>query len=370
MQIKIYYEFNEEIKTYWKDLELISDITPFQTYIWIESWQKIIGSPVYKTKPVIICLFNEDTLEAIIPLCIKKEGFISILEWLGGPNTDYMLPIIKKDSYIFTIDFFNLWSDIKSNIPHHDILHLTKQPAKIGINKNPFVHSLNSSFIMNSYQSFIKNDWEDYKEAHISKKVLADSRRQRKRLAEIGNLNFKIFSDEEGMSQVTKTMLRQKKRRYQEKEGWDMFQISEFKDFYLGLPKQLSMKASVHCSALLLDTKIIACHWGILEEEKLFYLMPTHEGGEYSKYSAGKLLLEELHKWCSLTGVNYLDFTGGDEHYKKIWTNQSEKLFEALESNSLKGNFYLYFNYLKSVLKRAPIIGKYLRNFYHLIKRK
>ena len=370
MQIKIYYEFNEEIKSLWKDLELNADITPFQTYVWIENWQKKIGSPVYKIQPVIICLFNKGILEAIIPLCIKKEGSISILEWLGGPNTDYMLPIIKKNSHIFTTAFSSLWSEVKSNIPHFDILHLTKQPSEIGTNKNPFVHFLDSRFIMNSYQSFIKNDWEDYKEITISKKVLADSRRQRKRLAELGNLSFQIFSDQEGMSHVTRTMLRQKRRRYQEKEGWDMFQISEFQDFYLELPKQLSIKASVHCSALLLDTKIIACHWGILEDNKLFYLMPTHEGGKYSKYSAGKLLLEELLKWCSLTGVNYLDFTGGDEPYKKIWTNQSEELFEVLESNSLIGNFYLYFNYLKSALKRSPIIGVYLTNFYRLIKRK
>ena len=370
MQIKIYHEFNEEIESYWKDLELTSEITPFQSYIWLESWQRIVGSPVYKIQPVIICLFNKDILEAIIPLCLKKEGPIKVLEWLGGPNTDYMLPIIRKDSVLFTSDFPSLWADIESKIPNYDILHLTKQLSRIGLNENPFVHQFACNLIMNSYQSFLNIDWEEYKAKHISKKVLSDSRRQRKRLSELGNLHFKIMSDEEGMNLVTETMLNQKKRRYIEKEGWDMFQVSEFQDFYLQMPKKLNTNASIHCSALFLDNRIIACHWGILDTETLFYLMPTHEGGEFSKFSAGKLLLEELLEWCSKIGVKSLDFTGGDEPYKKIWTNVSQELFEVLESRTTKGSFYLSFHSFKSSLKEFPLIGSFLTNLYHLITRK
>tara|TARA_Y100001936_G_scaffold234293_1_gene261180 strand:+ start:40082 stop:41197 length:1116 start_codon:yes stop_codon:yes gene_type:complete len=370
MEIKIYNEFNDEVKSYWEDLEIITESTPFQSYLWLESWQTIIGAPIYKNQIVIICVFLEDHLEAILPLCIRKEGFVRVLEWLGGPNTDYMMPLIKKDSIFLQSNFLNFWEDIKSKVPSYDVLNLTKQPAKIGLNQNPFVYYLDNNFIMNSYQSFLNSGWQEYKEEFISKKVLSDSRRQRKRLSELGKLHFKVFSDEEDISSFIETMLKQKKRRYEEKEGWDMFQINEFRDFYINLPKKLTRDSSVHYSALLLDNKLIACHWGLINKHTLYYIMPTHEGGEFAKYSAGKLLLEELLEWCSLNGIQYLDFTGGDEPYKKIWTNQSEELFEVLESNSLMGNFYLYFNNLKSALKRSPIIGVYLTNFYRLIKRK
>ena len=258
MEIKIYNEFNDEIKSYWKDLESIAESTPFQSYLWLESWQTIIGAPIYKNQVVIICVFLENKLEAILPLCIRKEGFVRVLEWLGGPNTDYMMPLIKRDSILFQSKFLSSWEDIKSRLPSYDILNLTNQPVKIGLNLNPFVQYLDSNFTMNSYQSFLNSEWQEYKEKFISKKVLSDSRRQRKRLSELGKLHFKVFSDKEDINTFIETMLKQKKRRYNEKEGWDMFQITEFRDFYINLPKKLSHDSSVHYSALLLDNKLIA----------------------------------------------------------------------------------------------------------------
>tara|TARA_X000000368_G_scaffold305325_1_gene243626 strand:- start:10416 stop:11528 length:1113 start_codon:yes stop_codon:yes gene_type:complete len=370
MEIKIYNEFNDEIKSYWKDLESIAESTPFQSYLWLESWQSIIGAPIYKNQVVIICVFLENKLEAILPLCIRKEGFVRVLEWLGGPNTDYMMPLIKRDSILFQSKFLSFWQDIKSRLPSYDILNLTNQPAKIGLNPNPFVQYLDSNFTMNSYQSFLNSEWQEYKEKFISKKVLSDSRRQRKRLSELGKLHFKVLSDEEDINTFIETMLKQKKRRYKEKEGWDMFQITEFRDFYINLPKKLSHDSSVHYSALLLDNKLIACHWGLINKHTLYYIMPTHEGGEFAKYSAGKLLLEELLEWCSLNGIQYLDFTGGEEPYKKIWTNQSFELSEVLESKSLIGFAYISFQLMKNFLRDLPIIGRLLRGIYNLIRTK
>ncbi len=368
MKIKIFQDF-EDIKEEWLHLETCSDITPFQTYIWLDNWQRIVGLPIYKIKPTLVAIYKHDLIEAIFPLGIRKAGPINILEWLGGPNSDYMVPIVKKNSEIFNSEFFPIWDQIKSSL-NFDILKLSMQPSHIGEKKNPFFHFLDSKFMMNSYQSQLSDDWQEFKLVNISKKVLADSRRQRRRLSQIGELEFKIYDDEVGISQVIDTMIVQKKRRYKEKEGWDMFQVPEFQQFYKHLPKNLNVDNSIHCSALLLDKKLIACHWGLLNKDTLFYIMPTHEGGEFAKYSAGKLLLEELLEWCSLNGIQYFDFTGGEEPYKKIWTNRSFELSEAVESKSLIGYIYLYFGQMKNFFRDLPIIGRLLRGVYNLIRNK
>ena len=41
MKIKIFQDF-EDIKEEWLHLETCSDITPFQTYIWLDNWQRIV----------------------------------------------------------------------------------------------------------------------------------------------------------------------------------------------------------------------------------------------------------------------------------------------------------------------------------------
>ena len=66
--------------------------------------------------------------------------------------------------------------------------------------------------------------------------------------------------------------------------------------------------------------------------------------------------------WCCENGIKVFDFTGGDEDYKKIWTNDSFKLSEVTIPLSLKGKLFLIFNrfyyfqvifchYLPSLLK-------------------
>ena len=91
--------------------------------------------------------------------------------------------------------------------------------------------------------------------------------------------------------------------------------------------------------------------------------MPAYERGEWSKYSPGKLLLENLMIWCCKNNIEIFDFTGGDEAYKKIWANDSFPLSEVMKSYTPKGNFYLSIYKFKSILSRIPLIGKLLKFF-------
>jgi len=368
MDIRIYKNFDKEIEILWKELELQAEITPFQTYTWLKNWYEAIGSPIFKVQPNIVCLFNGKQLEALLPLGVKKIGPIRVLEWLGGLVTDYMSPIIMPNSKFFKDNFFSVWEEIKTTISDYDVIHLSKQKPYIGEEKNPFSHFLDSNFMMNSRQSFFENDWDEYKKLHIKQKFLRDSRRRRRRLSELGNLEFKIFDSQSDISALIDTMFQQKSRRYKEKEGWDIFKKEEYRQFYKGMPKILSKESSVHFSALLLDDVIIATHWGLISSNTFFHIMPTQEGGNLSKYSVGRLLLEDLMEWCSNSQISYFDFTGGEEEYKKEWSNKSFELTEVLESNSLKGQLYILTQILKSSFRDMPIMGRTLKKLYNFLR--
>ena len=368
MDIRIYKNFDKEIEILWKELELRSEITPFQTYTWLENWYKTIGSPIFRIEPNIVCLFNGNQLEALLPLGVKKIGSIKVLEWLGGIVTDYMCPIIDPNSKFFKDNFLTIWEEVKDTISNYDAIHLSKQKPYIGIEKNPFSHFLESKFMMNSRQSFFKKDWDEYKKLYIKQKFLRDSRRRRRRLSELGNLEFKVFDSESDLSELIDTMFQQKSRRYEEKEGWDIFKINEYREFYKEIPKILNKDHSVHISALLLDDVIIATHWGLISPNTFFHIMPTQEGGNLSKYSVGRLLLESLMEWCSNSKISYFDFTGGEELYKKEWSNESFELTEVLESNSLKGRLYILTQLFKSYFRDMPIIGRALKKLYNFLR--
>ena len=51
--------------------------------------------------------------------------------------------------------------------------------------------------------------------------------------------------------------------------------------------------------------------------------MPGQDTTNFSKYSPGRLLLLELFQWAFSNNIEVFDFTGGNEPYKKHWSNQT-----------------------------------------------
>jgi CelD/BcsL family acetyltransferase involved in cellulose biosynthesis len=302
-------------------------------------------------------------VDSILPLGVKTVGKIKRLEWLGGLHSDYMMPVVRKESEFIFNDFESKWLKILSLLPPFDVLHLTKQVPRLGDRENPFVTLGPSTFIMNSYQAIFDGGWEEYKQKKIRKNVLADSKRQRKRLSKLGKLEFIISNNKEDRKKFTEEMFLQKRKGYQEMGVLDVLKPQEHQNLYTNVPTDLGCTGKIHCSVLLLGKKVIASHWGILSKNTFYYLMPAYERGEWSKYSPGKLLLENLMIWCCENNIQTFDFTGGDETYKKIWANDSFPLSAVMKSYTPKGNLYLSIFKLKSILRRMPFIGKLLKIF-------
>ena len=75
-------------------------------------------------------------------------------------------------------------------------------------------------------------------------------------------------------------MMRMKRDKFIETKGYDVFTDPGFGDFYREATRRLGADGPVHVSALLLDDRILAAHWGYVADDRFYYLMPAHESGE------------------------------------------------------------------------------------------
>jgi len=66
-----------------------------------------------------------------------------------------------------------------------------------------------------------------------------------------------------------------------------------------------------HICALYLDGRPIAEHWGLVDADRMYLLMPAFEAGELDIYSIGSILLERIFELCIRQGIRILDFTAG-----------------------------------------------------------
>ena len=96
-QIKILNKFDFNLQNEWEELQKNSNINFFQTYRWQKYWSEKCGNNV---ENVITLFYKNNELISILPLNIKEERFIKILNWNGFPFSDYNQPIIKNNQKV------------------------------------------------------------------------------------------------------------------------------------------------------------------------------------------------------------------------------------------------------------------------------
>ena len=231
--------------------------------------------------------------------------------------------------------------------------------------KNPFTHLGLVPKKEKSYGAHLVQgeSWNAYYIENVNKSIRADSKRQRKRLSELGTLEFILANDANDIESITEKMILQKRRRYHETGVRDIFTRKNVKDFYIQTALALVPIGKINVAALKLNGRILATHWGLISNNTFYYLMPTYEGAEWKKFSCGRILLEFLLEWSFERKLNIFDFTGGGEEYKKIWCNQEMKLYDYIVPKTLLGKGYCLINHFKTILRRYPKYLKLLRPF-------
>lgn len=182
------------------------------------------------------------------------------------------------------------------------------------------------------------SDWEGYY-AKISKKIRNDSERQRRRLGKLGKIEFKTAKNLKEVEEITRIMIEQKVGRFREMGVKNMFGDINYQKFYIELGLSAHSEGYLHLSWLDLDGKVIAVHWGILFNGRLYWLMPAFDP-EYRIFGPGKLLMENVIEWCCDNKIKCFDFCLGGEGYKTYWADSCVVLHRYTRPLTIKGHIF------------------------------
>lgn len=357
---EIYQDFQSAEKI-WREFEPEAACYVFQTFDWLSRWMEIVGTPVHAIYPYIIIVKEKGEFRYILPLGVRRDRGFNILEWLGGNHADYHGPLVSQNSP--PNSFTEVWKLIEKTLPKFDAIFFQRQPAKINGKDSPFVGSSAIEYIR-AYSVLMEGrTWEQYQIERVKPKLRADSRRHRNQLNKLGDLNFVVASDRGTAGRILQIMFDQKRRRYRETGHSDMLAVKEYRRFYEKMTDDLVESQFIHLSALQVNDKVIATHWGALYRNCLYSLMPSFEGGEWPRYSPGRLLLEDLLEWCFDNAVEKFDFTGGLDKYKLDWRNHEMPLYYYMGARSLKGIIYVTSHQARRFISRS-FIGPFARSVY------
>ncbi|SJM89502.1 conserved hypothetical protein [Crenothrix polyspora] len=354
----------DEIETVWRSFEESSDNTAFQNFDWLKHWYDSVGVASGCRACLVVVEYPVGQPVMLLPLGIEKRQGVNCLVWLGGAVSDYHGPLLSPQlSENFTQDFFQkAWQAIQVSLPAYDAILFEKMPKDIGAQLNPFVSLSCIPTASNAHFTYLGTQFDGFLKAKRSSKSISTEKRKHRRLQEYGQVEFVIASDSKQIKRFLADMIAQKVRSYMEMGVANLFESKEVCDFFNVLSAQAIPLGFVHLSALMLDDRIIATHWGLVYKKRFYHLYPTYEQSELTKYAPGGLLMWHLFEWCIDNGIEIYDFTIGDEPYKDQWCDQELKLYDYYQGKTVLGLCYAWAfktsRLLKRKIKHTPALWK------------
>jgi len=338
LKIDIYSSFNSELETLWRNIEDNCEYFVFQSYEWLQHWQHTIGDTSYDIKPVVVVVSDSTRLLALFPLGIRKIGVVRVLEFLGGAQTDYNAPLILPEFFTCS-QLIALWDAVLEMLPVHDVRYFVRTPHKVSNLPNPILGQATPYCDGVSYAATLPNSWELFRQ-RLPKRFQKDNARMIRRLSEKGDYQFKIANTAAEFNTIVEVMLKQKARRYKETGARNILADMNTCTFYRELETAIGNDVNIHMSALILNGEILATHLGAYDKNRFYYLFPTFKDGMWSKFSPGRLLLENLVKWAITKQIRTFDFTIGGESYKDVWCDSEMSLYRFVKPITFRGNVY------------------------------
>ena len=361
--IKIYKDFNNEIESIWKSFEQDSFHCFFHKIDWVKNWYNIYGKDTLKNKILIIIIYKDNKIYAILPFVIFKFLHINILKWVGHPFSDLNSGLYEKTLSIDKASFKLIWLNI-ININKIDAVDLVNCPENIIKIHNPIVSYLNCKTNTFSYKIINQDNFNDYC-LKINVNNNTTFIQHIKRLERKGKLIFKDikYDDSSEKKKAIEFLFKHKKNQLLRTKAWNYLN----KPYYVNFLDYMFNQDFSKFYALYLNDDPISVIMGYEDKDNkiFYYIFPTYDL-EYKKFSVGVVILFNLIK--NLEAKNYsLDFTIGNENYKKKWSNKNEKVYYFLKFYTTLGFFYIIY---KSIYKMMSgfIFKRFFKKIYHIYK--
>lgn len=298
----------------------------FQRADLLAMWRDTIGA-ARGTQPVFTAIFDgRDRPLMLLPLGIERRHGIRILGFLDGGVCDYNAPVLFPGGSCLTADDTRrLWEALTQVLPAFDLALFDKMPGEICGTPNPLLELGARARAPSGHTTSLEGTWESFSANRLPRR--RHTLRKRRRLAELGELRFTIATTTAERTRLFDATIRQKSRQLAELRGDSVWEPG-FREYYSALAAD--PRGPVHLSAMQVGDHIIATHLGLLAQNRFYFLVPAYEGGEWSHFSAGRILIEELFEWCFANKVDVFDFGIGDEPYKLEYRDRDLPLFRAV----------------------------------------
>ena len=347
----------EKLRDVWDTLaEKHDSYFPFLCFDWFKIWLKNF---LNREQLFVLLLYYEGTIVAIAPFLIKTvrlQGLsVKAIDLIGNIYSPFRYFLFHtQDKGEMEHHLSLIVSFLRTNRRDWDLTMLNGIPEENGYFE--VVRGAVKKTAMQHREFPCYGDWyldgieytADQYLMNLPNKVRKDILYCKRRLQNMGNLNFKLIIDRESVDYYMNLYYEVYSRSWQKNEGIGP-------NFHRDFAQIASKKNWLRLGFLMFNDCPISSQFWISSNGTAFILKTTYDQN-YKKYSPGKVLtMEMIRHIITVDNVRVIDYIHGDEPYKQDWTpKRRERKGLHLYNNNLKGRYLTFLN--NGVL---PILNKH-----------
>lgn len=293
-----------------------SGATAFQHPLWLD---RLYGrlAPELAAEPVIITVRSAATgrLEMVLPLMRRRHRGLRLIEFADLRVSDYAWPVCDETTFSAVLNDRRTSARIRELLRPYDIVRIKKIPDQAPSLERLFGTYRRELMGPNAHASPLSDSFESWQAGAMPPSYAGELQRKRRRLSRDGALTFERVQDPAAIDEALRRLREWRAERF----PGDVLQEERYFDFYREIALAGAENGFSRTYKLALDNCTIAVIWGLHDRKKFLMLMAGFDFANYGRRSIGALAFQDLARDCIAAGDDVLDFTIGDESYKRLF---------------------------------------------------
>lgn len=325
-----------------------SAATAFQHPLWLDSlYARLAAHAGARPLVVVVRRRASGALAMVLPLLRIRRGPIRTIEFADLRVSDYLAPVCSPEAFASLLEDEAACAEIRRLVRPFDLLRMTKLPD----GRLPVESLLSAprrvSMETNAYATVLVAPFEQWRSSALDRSYQKELAKKYRQLQKKGALSFFCCDDAASVSEAMEAMKQYRGPRFQAQGDGDLLQRPEYYGFYSDVAVR-GLGSFVRLYAMKMDGNVIAAVLGLCHRGSFLVIMSAFDIAGYKSQSLGSLMFEQVARDCIERGDQMLDFTIGDEPYKKLFGAQPSPMWMVTQAGSTAGAISLF------ALRQAP----------------
>jgi CelD/BcsL family acetyltransferase involved in cellulose biosynthesis len=327
-----------------------SAVTAFQHPVWLDSlYGKLAPAAAAKRLVVVVRHRTSGMLAAVLPLLRVRRGPVRTVEFADLRVSDYLAPVCSAKVFSDLLQDEAACLEIQRLVRPFDLLRMNKLP-----DGRPPIESLlaaprRTSMDTNAYSTVLTAPFEQWRINALGRSYQKELAKKWRQIEKKGALTFSSSDDSASVIAAMEVMKKFRGPRFQAQGDGDLLQRPEYFDFYSDVAIR-GLGSFVRLYTMKMGDDVIAAVLGLCHRNSFLIIMSAFDIAGYRSQSIGALMFERVARDCIERGDQILDFTIGDEPYKKLFGAQPSPMWSVTQAGSAAGTVALF------ALRQAPWI--------------